>query len=178
MWAVGSIKADPVTSKPAPGNLAVYADLKAAGIPSTRFFTGNFTEFLPWLVGFADHGKIRIVGKGEVPVSTSIGDIACPIILHDLAVTFLEVSGGVLTNPPSALTPIINVGINNQGRGKILNEFQAVLHFSAFTASKTLATGLVPTWFRPPGCCVARNGRPPQLSESNDHDSIACSTVT
>lgn len=36
-----------------------------------------FTEFIPWLVGYSDHGKIRIVGKGEVPVSfTSIGDVA------------------------------------------------------------------------------------------------------
>ncbi|KAJ7638123.1 hypothetical protein B0H17DRAFT_1164025 [Mycena rosella] len=55
----------------------IAADLKAAGIASTRFFVGNFTEFIPWLVGYADHGKIRIVGKGEVRVSfTSIGDIA------------------------------------------------------------------------------------------------------
>ncbi|KAJ7758860.1 hypothetical protein DFH07DRAFT_818097 [Mycena maculata] len=55
----------------------VAESLKAAGIPSVRFFTGNFTEFIPWLVGYSDHGKIRIVGKGEVPVSfTSIGDIA------------------------------------------------------------------------------------------------------
>ncbi|KAJ7690136.1 NAD(P)-binding protein [Mycena rosella] len=56
----------------------IAADLKAAGIASSRFFViGNFTEFIPWLVGYADHGKIRIVGKGEVRVSfTSIGDIA------------------------------------------------------------------------------------------------------
>ncbi|KAJ7454678.1 hypothetical protein FB451DRAFT_1049477 [Mycena latifolia] len=55
----------------------IAAELKAAGIPSTRIFVGMFTEFIPWLVGYSDHGKIRIVGKGEVPVSfTSIGDIA------------------------------------------------------------------------------------------------------
>ncbi|KAJ7454741.1 hypothetical protein FB451DRAFT_1279191 [Mycena latifolia] len=69
------------TDVPAEGPLGaknqIAADLKAAGIPSTRFFVGIFTEFIPWLVGYANHGKIRIVGKGEVPVSfTSIGDIA------------------------------------------------------------------------------------------------------
>jgi len=55
----------------------IAESLKAAGIPSVRFYNGVFTEFIPWLVGYSDHGKIRIVGKGEVPVSfTSIGDVA------------------------------------------------------------------------------------------------------
>ncbi|KAJ6576712.1 hypothetical protein DFH09DRAFT_1031490 [Mycena vulgaris] len=55
----------------------IAADLKAAGIPSTRIFTGLFIEGVPWLVGYSDHGKIRIVGKGEVPASfTSVADIA------------------------------------------------------------------------------------------------------
>ncbi|KAJ7694631.1 hypothetical protein B0H17DRAFT_1131926 [Mycena rosella] len=52
-------------------------DLKAAGIPSTRFYVGIFTDIIPWLVGHSEHGKIRIVGKGEVPVSfTAAADIA------------------------------------------------------------------------------------------------------
>jgi hypothetical protein len=39
--------------------------------------TGPFIEFIPWLVGYGDHGKIRIVGKGEAPVSfTAVADIA------------------------------------------------------------------------------------------------------
>jgi hypothetical protein len=34
------------------------------------------TEFLPMLVGFKEHGKIRIVGKGDAPVSfTSMADV-------------------------------------------------------------------------------------------------------
>ncbi|KAJ6577529.1 hypothetical protein B0H19DRAFT_930777 [Mycena capillaripes] len=54
-----------------------FRSLKSAGIPSTRFYVGIFTEFIPWLVGYSDHGKIRIVGKGEVPVSfTAVPDIA------------------------------------------------------------------------------------------------------
>ncbi|KAJ7144906.1 hypothetical protein C8R43DRAFT_890976 [Mycena crocata] len=50
--------------------------LKGVGIPSARFFTGLFIEYVPWLVEFSD-GKIKLVGKGEAPVSfTSIADIA------------------------------------------------------------------------------------------------------
>ncbi|KAJ7284600.1 hypothetical protein C8J57DRAFT_1289057 [Mycena rebaudengoi] len=55
----------------------VAAHLRTIGIPSIRIYTGLFIEYIPWLVGFGDHGKIRIVGKGTSPVSfTSIGDIA------------------------------------------------------------------------------------------------------
>ncbi|KAJ6557256.1 hypothetical protein DFH09DRAFT_541070 [Mycena vulgaris] len=55
----------------------IAEDLKAAGIPSARFYNGVFIEGLPWLVGYSEHGKIRIVGKGDVPVSfTSIADVA------------------------------------------------------------------------------------------------------
>ncbi|KAJ7785091.1 hypothetical protein DFH07DRAFT_948170 [Mycena maculata] len=51
--------------------------LKAAGIPYVRFYTGMFAENLARLIGYSTHGKITIVGKGEVPLSiTSIGDIA------------------------------------------------------------------------------------------------------
>ncbi|KAJ7016286.1 hypothetical protein C8F04DRAFT_1281964 [Mycena alexandri] len=51
--------------------------LRTVNLPSVRIFTGPFIESIPWLVGYLDHGKVRIVGKGEVPVSfTSIADIA------------------------------------------------------------------------------------------------------
>ncbi|KAJ6522344.1 hypothetical protein DFH09DRAFT_1191722 [Mycena vulgaris] len=51
--------------------------LEAIGIPSARFYTGGFTENIPRLVGYSDHGKIRIVGTGEAPVSfTALEDIA------------------------------------------------------------------------------------------------------
>ncbi|KAJ7144909.1 hypothetical protein C8R43DRAFT_1198206 [Mycena crocata] len=50
--------------------------LKSVGIPSVRIFTGPFVEFVPWLLALSD-GKIKLVGKGEAPVSfTSIADIA------------------------------------------------------------------------------------------------------
>ncbi|KAJ7225988.1 NAD(P)-binding protein [Mycena pura] len=51
--------------------------LKSVGIPSTRIFTGNFIEYIPWLVGYSDNHKITIVGKGDTPCSfTSTEDIA------------------------------------------------------------------------------------------------------
>jgi len=55
----------------------IAAYLKSVNIPSTRIYTGAFIEFIPWITGSGDHGKIRIIGKGEAPVSfTSIADIA------------------------------------------------------------------------------------------------------
>ncbi|KAJ7184464.1 hypothetical protein C8R46DRAFT_1064127 [Mycena filopes] len=51
--------------------------LKAQGIPTVRFYTGVFIEFIPWLTGYPEHNKIQIVGKGEAPASfTAIADIA------------------------------------------------------------------------------------------------------
>ncbi|KAJ7144903.1 hypothetical protein C8R43DRAFT_1198192 [Mycena crocata] len=50
--------------------------LKSVGIPSVRIFTGPFIEIVPWLVALSD-GKMKLVGKGEAPVSfTSVADIA------------------------------------------------------------------------------------------------------
>ncbi|KAJ7464407.1 hypothetical protein FB451DRAFT_1370204 [Mycena latifolia] len=55
----------------------IAEDLKTAGIPSARFYTGIFTEIVPWLVGYPEHGKVRLVGTGAAPVSfTSVQDIA------------------------------------------------------------------------------------------------------
>jgi hypothetical protein len=67
--------------------------LKSAGIPSTRIYvsrdcfqssntlkyfqTGLFTEFIPWLVDYSSGSKIKVIGKGEAPLSvTSAADIA------------------------------------------------------------------------------------------------------
>ncbi|KAJ7174103.1 hypothetical protein C8R43DRAFT_873581 [Mycena crocata] len=51
--------------------------LKTIGIPSVRIYTGLFTESVLWLVGYSDHGKFRILGKGDKPVSfVSVPDIA------------------------------------------------------------------------------------------------------
>ncbi|KAF7366618.1 NmrA domain-containing protein [Mycena sanguinolenta] len=51
--------------------------LQSVGLPSMRVFTGPFTEGIPRLLGYAGHGKIVVVGKGEAPVSfTAVPDIA------------------------------------------------------------------------------------------------------
>ncbi|KAJ6481675.1 hypothetical protein C8R45DRAFT_1150579 [Mycena sanguinolenta] len=45
--------------------------------PSFTVQTGPFTEGIPRLLGYAEHGKIVVVGKGEAPVSfTAVPDIA------------------------------------------------------------------------------------------------------
>ncbi|KAJ7815349.1 hypothetical protein B0H13DRAFT_1740292 [Mycena leptocephala] len=71
----------------------IAAYLKSLKIPSARIYTGPFIEFIPWLVGYGDHGKIRIVGKGEAPVSfTAVADIAGFLahVLTNLPPTELE----------------------------------------------------------------------------------------
>ncbi|KAJ7459626.1 hypothetical protein B0H11DRAFT_2059333 [Mycena galericulata] len=66
---------NPVAAIGAKYQIAEY--LKSHNIPSIRVFTGLFIDGIPWLVGYSDHGKIQIVGKGETPVSyTSVSDIA------------------------------------------------------------------------------------------------------
>jgi len=55
----------------------IAAYLKSVNIPSTRIYTGLFTEFIPRLVDLSNDGKIKFIGKGEASVSfTSIPDIA------------------------------------------------------------------------------------------------------
>ncbi|KAJ7620748.1 hypothetical protein DFH06DRAFT_64257 [Mycena polygramma] len=68
---------DGYTEGPHADKNKIAADLKSLGIPSTRIYTGIFTEIIPWLVGYPEHGKIRIIGTGTVPVSfTALTDIA------------------------------------------------------------------------------------------------------
>ncbi|KAJ7826917.1 hypothetical protein B0H14DRAFT_2816517 [Mycena olivaceomarginata] len=55
----------------------IAVQLKTVGIPSTRIYTGMFAESIPWIVDYSEGSKIKIVGKGDTPVSvTSIPDIA------------------------------------------------------------------------------------------------------
>ncbi|KAJ7659541.1 hypothetical protein DFH06DRAFT_1269108 [Mycena polygramma] len=55
----------------------IAADLKSLGIPSTRIYAAMFIELVPWVVGYSEHGKVIIVGKGEAPVSfTSLAEVA------------------------------------------------------------------------------------------------------
>ncbi|KAJ7184437.1 hypothetical protein C8R46DRAFT_1172640 [Mycena filopes] len=51
--------------------------LQSVGIPTVRFYTGLFIEVIPWVMGYSEHGTIRMVGKGEAPTSfTAVEDIA------------------------------------------------------------------------------------------------------
>ncbi|KAG1865554.1 hypothetical protein DFJ58DRAFT_714759 [Suillus subalutaceus] len=54
-----------------------FADyLKSLGIPSVRFYTGMFMEFLPQFAG-VDTGKFMVLGKGDASFSTTaLEDVA------------------------------------------------------------------------------------------------------
>ncbi|KAJ7711998.1 hypothetical protein B0H16DRAFT_1744615, partial [Mycena metata] len=57
---------------------------KSIGLPSARIYTGLFTEYIPLLTGYNTNGKIRVIGKGDTPVSfTSIPDIT-GFVVHAL----------------------------------------------------------------------------------------------
>ncbi|KAJ7173639.1 hypothetical protein C8R46DRAFT_118944 [Mycena filopes] len=59
----------------APKN-AIIEYLKTVGIPSLRVYTGPFPEFVAWLVDYDEHKTVKIIGKGEAPVSfTAIADV-------------------------------------------------------------------------------------------------------
>ncbi|KAJ7454696.1 hypothetical protein FB451DRAFT_1279004 [Mycena latifolia] len=90
--------------------------LKAAAIPTIRFYVGIFTDIIPWLVGYSEHGKIRIVGKGEVPVSwTAVADIA-GFVAHVLT-----------TLPPSELE---NRALRLEGDRASMNDLGALFKTS------------------------------------------------
>ncbi|KAE9404790.1 NAD(P)-binding protein [Gymnopus androsaceus JB14] len=63
------------------GNMFAIKDelaehLKTIGLPSTRFYTGFFIEYLQWVVGLETNNSINVLGKGETPFSvTSEEDI-------------------------------------------------------------------------------------------------------
>ncbi|KAL0579897.1 hypothetical protein V5O48_002068 [Marasmius crinis-equi] len=51
--------------------------LKSIGLPYTRVASGAFFDYIPWLTGLAENGKINIAGKGNEPVSfTDVSDLA------------------------------------------------------------------------------------------------------
>ncbi|KAJ7741373.1 hypothetical protein B0H16DRAFT_1862411 [Mycena metata] len=61
---------------------AEYA--KSVGLPSVRIYTGLFTDYIPLLTGYNTNGKIRVIGKGEAPVSfTALSDIT-GFVVHAL----------------------------------------------------------------------------------------------
>ncbi|KAJ7238971.1 hypothetical protein C8J57DRAFT_1143898 [Mycena rebaudengoi] len=66
---------NPIGGTGTKNQIAEYS--RSVGMPSLRIFTGAFMEGIPWLVGYNEHGKIIVVGKGEASVSfTSVGDIS------------------------------------------------------------------------------------------------------
>ncbi|KAJ7352397.1 hypothetical protein DFH08DRAFT_858788 [Mycena albidolilacea] len=109
-----------VTEGHAEGLLAakdhIAAHLKSAGIPSTRIYTGLFIEYIPWLVDYSSGSKIKVIGKGEAPLSvTSVADIA-GFVAHVLT-----------TVPPSELE---NRSLRLEGERTSLNDLAVQLKTS------------------------------------------------
>ncbi|KAJ6487701.1 hypothetical protein C8R45DRAFT_827631 [Mycena sanguinolenta] len=122
------------TEGPLGAKSEIAAYLKSVGIPSTRIYTGLFTEFIPWLVDYGNGGKIKVVGEGVTPVSyTSIADIA-GFVAH-----------AVTTLPPSELEDRI---LRLEGERSSLNDLAAqfktsVEHVDSITGEDGgLRTGL------------------------------------
>lgn len=61
-----------------------FADyLKSLGIPSLRFYTGMFVEFIPQFTG-VDTGKFLVLGKGDASFSTTALDDVAGFTAHVL----------------------------------------------------------------------------------------------
>ncbi|KAK1227257.1 hypothetical protein PQX77_009743 [Marasmius sp. AFHP31] len=43
--------------------------LQSVGLPYTRFFIGQLSNFVPWFTGHLENGKVNVIGKGETSVS-------------------------------------------------------------------------------------------------------------
>ncbi|KAJ7771521.1 hypothetical protein B0H16DRAFT_186792 [Mycena metata] len=57
--------------------MQIIDQLRQLGIPTVQFYTGLFTEGIPMLTGYSEHGKIKIIGDGEKFASfTAISDVA------------------------------------------------------------------------------------------------------
>ncbi|KAJ7150868.1 hypothetical protein C8R43DRAFT_864925, partial [Mycena crocata] len=71
-----AIPTDGATEGPFGDKQKIAEYLQGVGMPSVRVFTGLFLEAVPLLLSLTE-GKVKIVGKGDAPVSfTAIPDIA------------------------------------------------------------------------------------------------------
>ncbi|KAJ7350870.1 hypothetical protein DFH08DRAFT_862530 [Mycena albidolilacea] len=114
----------------------IAVQLKSVGIPSTRIYTGMFAESIPWIVDYSEGSKIKIVGKGDTPVSvTSIPDIA-GFVAHVLT-----------TAPPSELEDRI---LRLEGDRTTLSGLAALFntsieHVDGFGDARTLLQNVMAT---------------------------------
>ncbi|KAE9383185.1 NAD(P)-binding protein [Gymnopus androsaceus JB14] len=80
------------------GNMFAIKDelaehLKTIGLPSTRFYTGFFIEYLQWVVGLETNNSVNVLGKGETPFSVTSEEDIGGFVAH------------VLTSLPSEESP-------------------------------------------------------------------------
>ncbi|KAJ7246111.1 hypothetical protein B0H12DRAFT_1187386 [Mycena haematopus] len=94
----------------------VAAYLKSAHLPSLIIYNGSFTEYIPLITANLVDGKMKIIGKGDTPISfTSLLDIG-GFVAHVLT-----------TLPPSQLE---NRTLRIQGARATWNEIAAMCNLS------------------------------------------------
>ncbi|KAE9404789.1 NAD(P)-binding protein [Gymnopus androsaceus JB14] len=77
--------------------------LKTIGLPSTRFYTGFFIEYLQWVVGLETNNSVNTLGQGETPFSVTSEEDIGGFVAH------------VLTSLPSDSPHLQNKSLRMEG---------------------------------------------------------------
>ncbi|KAJ3997064.1 hypothetical protein F5050DRAFT_1570180 [Lentinula boryana] len=97
--------------------LAEY--LKSIGLPYTRFFTGLFMGFIPWVTGGdVDSSNVYIQGTGKTPFTTTSEEDIGGFVAH------------VLTSLPLTSPDLVNASLRIQGQKITLQECARFLNKS------------------------------------------------
>ncbi|KAJ3916228.1 hypothetical protein F5877DRAFT_69224 [Lentinula edodes] len=112
--------------------------LKSIDLPYTRFFTGLFMAYVPWVVGAdVDASKAHIQGKGDTPFTvTSQEDIGGQFF-------YLEYDNGfvahVLTSLPLTSPELVNTSLRIQGQQITLRQYAQVANKSIVAVTENEA---------------------------------------
>ncbi|KAJ3827142.1 hypothetical protein F5878DRAFT_619023 [Lentinula raphanica] len=86
------------------------------GLPYTRFFTGLFMGYVPWVVGSDVDGNVHIQGKGDTPFSVTSQEDIGGFVAH------------VLTSLPLDSPELVNACLRIQGQQITLRQFARVVN--------------------------------------------------
>ncbi|KAJ4484227.1 hypothetical protein C8J55DRAFT_425974 [Lentinula edodes] len=95
---------------------AFVAHLRTLGLPYTRFFTGFFSGYLPWLVGIDTNHTVNAIGKGETPFSVTSEEDIGGFVAH------------VLTTLPSSSPDLKNRCLRLQGDRITMRDLARIYH--------------------------------------------------
>ncbi|KAJ3882055.1 hypothetical protein F5051DRAFT_395360 [Lentinula edodes] len=98
--------------------------LKSIDLPSTRFFTGLFMAYVPWVVGADVDGKAHIQGKGDTPFTVTSQDDIGGFVAH------------VLTSLPLTSPELVNASLRIQGQQITLRQYAQVANKPIVTVTE------------------------------------------